>query len=202
MSLDINARTAPVSMLYKRTWEAPFLATNNRKHFAFSSAYIVYVSTVTLLPFVINYFNKKACHHSLPFGAPASGSYTATPDFSWEYTFGWRMTSGLSKGRSDVGTLPTLSLCCFFSDLYSTDPSQHTLLGWLLCFTSRLDLRPGPLHAGSLQCVQQSPSIFLKVHRGTAHCLSSCVWIGSIQAQSRTPDRKSQAQDPSIVMSS
>lgn len=78
MTLDINARAQPVSVLYKRTWEASLLAMSNRKHFAFSSVYIVYVSTVTLLPFVINYFNKKPFHHSLPFKTPASGHHAAT----------------------------------------------------------------------------------------------------------------------------
>lgn len=77
MSLDINARAAPVNTLYKGTWEAPLLAMSNRKHFAFSSVYIVYVSTATLLPFVRNNFNRKSFHHSLPFETPASGQHAA-----------------------------------------------------------------------------------------------------------------------------
>lgn len=180
MSLDINARTVTVSMLYKRTWEAPLLAMNNRKHFAFSSVYIVYVSTVTLLPFVINYFNKKACRHSLPFGTPASGQYIATPDFSWGDMFKWRMTSGLCMGRSDVETLPTLSLLVFFSDLHSTDPSQHTLLGlaFFLHFKAWPEAWTNSCRSSPV-CITK-PFHFLKVHRGTAYCLSSCVWIGSI----------------------
>lgn len=50
---------------------------SNRKHFAFSSVYIVYVSTAMLLPFVINDFNTESFHHSLPFKTPASGQHAA-----------------------------------------------------------------------------------------------------------------------------
>lgn len=123
MTLDINARAQPVSVLYKRTWEASLLAMSNRKHFAFSSVYIVYVSTVTLLPFVINYFNKKSFHHSLPFKTPASGHHAATlvspRDIYLDRTVLWP----LYWGGSDIGTLPPSPF--YFSPVLHTDTSKH-----------------------------------------------------------------------------